>query len=195
MIEEDLDLNALLDDLAEDVPEPPKKKTKKKKAAKKKSLPVENSTPRPYGDVHPYSADPYIRELGAVSVSCFGYWTTTDAACGLCPLRVECHTQRKILRAELGAHLLREENPNYRPETENVQVKAMAQEFEDEEEPPPPPGSKYKPPPGAYIRDFKPDVPTMCGHCKTQMPRGYDTKWVKGEGLFHLDCIDLSDFE
>lgn len=167
------------------------------------------------GDGHPYSQDPYIRGLAIRQTSCFGAYSAGDrSVCARCPLAAECVAGVTSRKAEIAADLEAEERAlaariaaeKVRKAKRDASVDELVQGFGDEPDPPAPghtapaaPRSthgtkgKFTPTPDQVIEDAFAQRQAICAQCGGKVEKDEACKWVQDEGMFHNDCIDLSE--
>jgi Mn-dependent DtxR family transcriptional regulator len=157
---------------------------------------------------HPYSDDPYIRSLAIAQTGCFGAFAKKSPICKECPLQAECvgalHQSKSALAEKLGA---KEAAERRKREAEEVEARRRDESVDElmnllGDDPPPKddpdtslrtPGvvGKATIPSGKKAVKSTSQRAALCHHCQGQLPKDSENWWIKGVGVFHLDCLEV----
>lgn len=154
------------------------------------------------GEEHPYSDDAYIRGLAVEQTACFGAHSVRSDVCKGCPLVDDCKAAVEMRKAEIAADLEQEERAaksaaeakKKKKEQQDISIDELMKKMGDGEEA----GGggtrgKYEAQPDQTVSSAFAHQESVCAQCGELIEENSRCFWVRGEGMFHPNCINVPE--
>jgi hypothetical protein len=158
-----------------------------------------------------YHPDPYIQGIAVAATKCFGFWDPKSDVCcdgGGCPISGACKAQTLTALSTLAVVLQKEDDTRkaaaFAPSTTAAPAVTSASSSDEldindilaaiEGKDPSPaaaaPGSCLTPEQKQQLQRCPCSVDSKCSHCSQKIPRGTDSIYIRGLGMYHVACAE-----